>query len=67
MDVAVAKPSDPTKTARVGSGLSAYYEQKISELQFIVSEKQRNLQRLEAQRNELNSKGKRLLSTYILY
>lgn len=40
-----------------GSGLSSYYQQKILELQFIVSEKQRNLQRLEAQRNELNSKG----------
>ncbi|KAL7728689.1 hypothetical protein ACLKA6_004067 [Drosophila palustris] len=54
MDVDVPKPSE--KTGKVGSGLSAYYEQKISELQFIVSEKQQNLQRLEAQRNELNSK-----------
>lgn len=42
-----------------GDGLSSFFEQKIAELQFIVSEKQRNLQRLEAQRNELNSKGKR--------
>lgn len=50
-------PKEPPKD-KDSTGLTSFFEQKIAELQFIVSEKQRNLQRLEAQRNELNSKGK---------
>lgn len=50
------EPKNPND--KEGTGLSSFFEQKIAELQFIVSEKQRNLLRLEAQRNELNSKGK---------
>lgn len=50
MDVDLAKPT--------GEGLRSYYIQKIEELQLIVAEKSQNLRRLQAQRNELNAKGK---------
>jgi len=40
-----------------GPGFHPYFTQKISELQFTVIERQKNLLRLQAQRNELNSKG----------
>ncbi|EDV30489.1 uncharacterized protein Dana_GF23322 [Drosophila ananassae] len=39
-----------------GPGFHSYFTQKISELQFIVMERQKDLLRLQAQRNELNSK-----------
>lgn len=39
-------------------GLKPYYVTKIEELQLIVTEKTQNLRRLQAQRNELNAKGK---------
>lgn len=39
-------------------GFRSYYIQKIEELQLIVAEKSQNLRRLQAQRNELNAKGK---------
>lgn len=41
-----------------GEGFRSYYIQKIEELQLIVNEKGQNLRRLQAQRNELNAKGK---------
>lgn len=41
-----------------GEGFKPYYIQKIEELQLIVAEKSQNLRRLQAQRNELNAKGK---------
>jgi len=37
-------------------GIASYYKSKIDELQIVVSDKTQNLRRLEAQRNELNSK-----------
>lgn len=40
-----------------GEGLKAYYEGKIEEMEILLGEKMQNLNRLEAQRNELNSKG----------
>mmetsp|Transcript_27645 Transcript_27645/g.52627 ORF Transcript_27645/g.52627 Transcript_27645/m.52627 type:complete len:405 (+) Transcript_27645:174-1388(+) len=39
-----------------GEGLKAYYEGKIEEMEILLGEKMQNLNRLEAQRNELNSK-----------
>jgi 26S proteasome regulatory subunit T6 len=45
----------------VGEGLKAYYKAKIEELEIQARDKQHNLRRLEAQRNELNTKGEELL------
>ncbi|KAJ1616909.1 26S proteasome AAA-ATPase subunit RPT6a [Pavlovales sp. CCMP2436] len=39
-----------------GDGIYSYYQSKIEELEVIVRDKTQNLRRLEAQRNELNSK-----------
>ncbi|KAH8382202.1 hypothetical protein KR009_002268, partial [Drosophila setifemur] len=39
-----------------GPGFNQYFTQKISELQFTVMERHKDLLRLQAQRNELNSK-----------
>lgn len=41
-----------------GNGLNAYYEIKINELLRAIEEKQLNIKRLQACRNELNTKGK---------
>lgn len=41
-----------------GEGFRPYYITKIEELQLIVADKSQNLRRLQAQRNELNAKGK---------
>jgi hypothetical protein len=40
------------------NGLTSYYKQKIEHLEMTVRDKTQNLRRLQAQRNELNSKGK---------
>ena len=42
----------------LGDGLKSYYKTKIEELEILARDKQHNLRRLEAQRNELNTKGK---------
>lgn len=44
-----------------GEGFRSYYIQKIEELQLIVADKSQNLRRLQAQRNELNAKGKKII------
>ncbi|XP_017076238.1 26S proteasome regulatory subunit 8 [Drosophila eugracilis] len=51
MNIDVGVPEDEE-----GPGFRSYFTQKISELQFTVNERQKNLLRLQAQRNELNSK-----------
>lgn len=38
-------------------GLRSYYKAKIEEYEIAVRNKTQNLRRLEAQRNELNTKG----------
>ena len=43
--------------AKQGEGLKQYYLQHIHELQRLLRQKTNNLNRLEAQRNELNSRG----------
>ncbi len=42
----------------LGDGLKSYYKTKIEELEILARDKQHNLRRLEAQRNELNTKGR---------
>jgi hypothetical protein len=53
-----AKPTKP------GEGLRQYYLQHIHDLQLHLRQKTHNLNRLEAQRNDLNSRG---LLTLILF
>jgi len=43
-------------------GLRGYYKAKIESMEVALSQKTQNLRRLEAQRNELNTKGARLYS-----
>lgn len=38
-------------------GLQAYYQQKIEELEQKLRDKEQDVRRLEAQRNEWNGKG----------
>jgi len=53
----VAHRETSASMGRVGEGLSSYYKAKIEELEIQARDKQLNLRRLEAQRNELNTKG----------
>ena len=43
-----------------GEGLKKYYVSKVEELMLTVAEKNQNLRRLQAQRNELNAKVRML-------
>jgi hypothetical protein len=38
-------------------GLKSYYQQKLDEIDVILREKEQNVRRLEAQRNDWNEKG----------
>lgn len=38
-------------------GLQSYYQQKIEELEVVLRDKEQNVRRLEAQRNEWNARG----------
>jgi hypothetical protein len=49
----VGKTKDPS-----GPGLQGYLHSKIEELELAARDKTLNLQRLEAQRNQLNAQGK---------
>lgn len=46
-----------TTSSKQGDGLRQYYLQHIHDLQLQVRQKTHNLNRLEAQRNDLNSRG----------
>jgi outer membrane biosynthesis protein TonB len=66
MDISKPPPAaagdDSAKGARAGGeGLRQYYLQHIHDLQLQIRTKTHNLNRLEAQRNDLNSKGQTLL------
>lgn len=54
-----ASPSEAAATGNADqeAGIRAYYLSKIDELELVVRERTRNLQRLKAQRNEWNAKG----------
>ena len=47
------------EVSKTGDGLENYYRSKIEELELVVRDKTQNLRRLQAQRNDLNSKGMR--------
>ena len=47
--------------APASRGVAPYYASKIDEMEALLRERSQNLRRLEAQRNELNSKGAKLL------
>ncbi|PIK62454.1 putative 26S protease regulatory subunit 8 [Apostichopus japonicus] len=49
-----------TNGTQEGDGIKDYYVTKIEELQMVVTERELNLRRLEAQRNELNAKVRML-------
>lgn len=51
--------------SKQGEGLRQYYLQHIHDLQLQVRQKTHNLNRLEAQRNELNSRGAYLIEKSI--
>lgn len=52
-----ARPSNQvSRMGRSGEGLNDYYKGKIEELEIAVRDKTHNLRRLEAQRNDLNTK-----------
>ncbi|KAJ8643086.1 hypothetical protein MRB53_004834 [Persea americana] len=64
MATAIEEMVPATKTTMVmmkpGEGLRQYYQQHIHDLQLLVRQKTHNLNRLEAQRNDLNSKVRML-------
>ena len=55
---AIAAPGPGQSPAQTEShGVESYYQQKLDEIDLSIRERTENLQRLRAQRNELNSKG----------
>ena len=48
------------------AGIHSYYQGKIEELEAVYREKAQNLRRLEAQRNELNTKVRLLREELLL-
>lgn len=56
-----SKQAVPEKMATgLNVGLKSYYQTKTDEIEAMIREKQENLRRLQAQRNELNSKVRNL-------
>jgi len=63
----MGRAEDPlTRLARSGEGLRHYYLSHIHDLLLQLRVKTHNLHRLEAQRNDLNSKGAVVFATVAL-
>ncbi|CEM03406.1 unnamed protein product [Vitrella brassicaformis CCMP3155] len=64
----VPEPSGAAHGGQTATGIRAYYESKIEELEAVIADKLQNNRRLEAQRNELNSRVRALREelTYLL-
>ncbi|KCV71382.1 26S protease regulatory subunit 8 [Fonticula alba] len=60
MSLASAVPSGTDAAGANSDDLAAYFRSRIEDLQVAIHEKTQNLRRLEAQRNELNSKVRSL-------
>ena len=54
--MALCAPASQGSAAKHTAGIQSYYHAKIEELEAVYRERTQNLRRLEAQRNELNSK-----------
>jgi hypothetical protein len=63
MTMAVASNMDVDASP---AGLRAYYKAKIESMEVALSQKTQNLRRLEAQRNELNGKGARVVRMRVI-
>lgn len=50
-----------------GEGLRQYYQQRIQDMQLLVRQKVHDLQRLEAQRNDLNGRGSFFLFVFSFF
>lgn len=61
-----AKEETCSAKAKQGDGLKQYYQQHIHDLQLLVRQRSHNLNRLEAQRNDLNSKGIALFPLFLV-
>jgi hypothetical protein len=53
----VAAKSSTQMRGKDAQGINSYYKTKIEELEIVINDKTQNLRRLEAQRNQLNTKG----------
>jgi len=60
MTSAIADTNTNTNNAQIG--LKPFFKSKVEALEIAVRDGTQNLRRLEAQRNELNSRGKKTLS-----
>lgn len=56
LNIPCVRRSLNSSLANSGEGIKSYYQGKIDELSLIIREKSQNLQRLTAQRNELNGR-----------
>jgi 26S proteasome regulatory subunit T6 len=59
MAAAMAAPAPAHSYSQSGDthGVESYYQQKLDDIDLQIRERTENLQRLRAQRNELNSRG----------